>query len=158
MGEELERKFLVRNDDWREGAQGSLYRQGFLSTEPERTVRVRVAESRGWITVKGRGLGLRRPEFEYEIPVDDAQEMLERLCQRPLIEKLRYKLRVGDHLWEIDVFEGDNAGLVLAEIELRSEEEPFETPAWLGEEVTGDARYFNANLVAHPYRSWGQRA
>ena len=156
MGEELERKFLVVGDDWREQAQGTHYRQGFLSTVPERTVRVRVAAEQAWITVKGVAEGLRRPEFEYEIPVADAQEMLDRLCERPLIEKHRYKVTVAGHLWEIDVFEGDNDGLILAEIELQSEDEAFETPSWLGEEVTGDPRYFNANLVSQPYRTWAE--
>jgi adenylate cyclase len=154
MGEELERKFLVVGEGWRQGSQATDYRQGFLSTVPERTVRVRVAGNRGWITVKGLAEGLRRPEFEYEIPVGDAQQMLERLCERPLIEKRRHRLTVAGHVWEVDVFGGDNAGLVVAEIELRSEDESFEKPAWLGREVTGDPRYFNANLVVRPFRSW----
>ncbi len=154
MGEELERKFLVVGDGWRQGSQAMDYRQGFLSTVPERTVRVRVAGNQAWITVKGVAVGLRRPEFEYEIPVDDARQMLDALCERPLIEKRRHRLTVAGHVWEIDVFEGDNAGLIIAEIELRSENEAFEAPPWLGREVTGDPRYFNANLVARPFRSW----
>jgi adenylate cyclase len=154
MGQEIERKFLVRGDAWREGATGTAYRQGFLSTVPERTVRVRIAGSRGTLTIKGRTVGARRVEYEYPIPLDDAEHMLTELCERPLIEKVRYRLAVGAHTWEIDVFEGDNAGLVVAEIELEREEEPFEKPAWLGEEVTHDARYFNANLVKAPYTTW----
>lgn len=154
MGEEIERKFLVASDSWRERAEGEPYRQGFLSTEPERTVRVRVAGSRASITIKGKSVGARRTEFEYEIPVADAQRMLETLCKRPLIEKVRYKVVVDDHTWEIDVFEGDNAGLVVAEIELGREDEPFERPDWVGEEVTDDPRYFNANLVARPFGTW----
>jgi adenylate cyclase len=154
MGEEIERKFLVSGEAWRETAEGTRYRQGFLSTEPERTVRVRVAGTRGSITVKGKSLGARRAEFEYEIPVADAERMLDTLCKRPLIEKVRYVLGVGAHTWEIDVFEGDNAGLVVAEIELRREDEAFERPEWVGEEVTDDPRYFNSNLVANPYRAW----
>ena len=154
MGEEIERKFLVSGEAWREMAEGTRYRQGFLSTEPERTVRVRVAGPRGSITVKGKNLGARRAEFEYEIPVADAERMLDTLCKRPLIEKVRYVLAVGVHTWEIDVFEGDNAGLVVAEIELRREDEAFERPEWVGEEVTDDPRYFNSNLVANPYRAW----
>jgi adenylate cyclase len=154
MGEEIERKFLVSGEAWRETAEGTRYRQGFLSTEPERTVRVRVAGPRGSITVKGKNLGARRAEFEYEIPVADAERMLDTLCKRPLIEKVRYVLAVGAHTWEIDVFEGDNAGLVVAEIELRREDEAFERPEWIGDEVTDDPRYFNSNLVANPYRAW----
>ena len=154
MGEEIERKFLVSGEAWREMAEGTRYRQGFLSTEPERTVRVRVAGTRGSITVKGKSLGARRAEFEYEIPVADAERMLDTLCKRPLIEKVRYVLAVGAHTWEIDVFEGDNAGRGVAEIELRREDEAFETPEWVGDEVTDDPRYFNSNLVANPYRAW----
>jgi adenylate cyclase len=154
MGEEIERKFLVAGDAWRETAEGMRYRQGFLSTVPERTVRVRVAGLRGTITVKGKNLGARRAEFEYEIPVADAEQMLDTLCERPLIEKVRHTLTAGPHTWEVDVFEGDNAGLVVAEIELGSEDEAFEKPEWVGDEVTSDPRYFNSNLVANPYRTW----
>ena len=154
MPEEIERKFLVVGDRWREKAVGTAYRQGFLSTEPARTVRVRLAGSRGSITIKGKNIGARRDEFEYEIPAQHAQQMLDTLCKRPLIEKVRYTLPVGRHIWEIDVFEGDNAGLVVAEIELGSEDEAFEKPDWAGEEVTDDPRYFNSNLVAAPYKTW----
>ena len=154
VAEEIERKFLVSGEAWRETAEGTRYRQGFLSTEPERTVRVRVAGPRGSITVKGKNVGARRAEFEYEIPVADAERMLDTLCQRPLIEKVRYTLAAGPHTWEIDVFEGSNAGLVVAEIELSSEDEAFEKPEWVGDEVTDDPRYFNSNLVANPYETW----
>ena len=154
VAEEIERKFLVSGEAWRETAEGTRYRQGFLSTEPERTVRVRVAGPRGSITVKGKNVGARRAEFEYEIPVADAERMLDTLCQRPLIEKVRYTLAAGPHTWEIDVFEGSNAGLVVAEIELSSEDEAFEKPEWIGDEVTDDPRYFNSNLVANPYETW----
>ena len=154
MGEEIERKFLVATEGWRETAEGTRYRQGFLSTEPERTVRVRVAGPRGSITVKGKNVGARRTEFEYEIPVADAERMLDTLCKRPLIEKVRYTVAVAPHTWEIDVFEGENAGLVVAEIELRSEHEAFDKPEWVGDEVTGDPRYFNSNLVSNPYQTW----
>ncbi len=154
MGEEIERKFLVRGDAWRATAKSSAFRQGFLSTEPERTVRVRLAGERGWLTIKGITVGARRAEYEYEIPGDDAALMLETLCKRPLIEKVRHTLVVAEHTWEIDVFEGDNAGLVVAEVELAAEDEKFERPAWLGEEVTDDLRYFNSSLVQHPYKDW----
>jgi adenylate cyclase len=154
MGEEIERKFLVRNEAWRDSAEAVPFRQGFLSTEPERTVRVRLAGTRGTITVKGKTVGARREEFEYEIPAADAQSMLDSLCKRPLVEKVRYTVPLGTHVWEIDVFEGVNAGLIVAEIELSAEDEVFERPEWLGDEVTDDPRYFNSNLVAHPYRDW----
>jgi len=154
MGEEIERKFLVIGEQWRRTAEGMRYRQGFLSTEAERTVRVRIAGSRGSITIKGKNVGARRAEFEYEIPVTEAEQMLDSLCKRPLIEKVRYTLAIGPHTWEIDVFEGDNAGLVVAEIELGSEAEAFEKPDWVGKEVTDDPRYFNSNLVARPYSTW----
>ena len=154
MGVEIERKFLVASNAWRERAEATRYRQGFLSTEPERTVRVRVAGLRGSITVKGKNVGARRAEYEYEIPLADAERMLDTLCRRPLIEKTRYTLTAAPHTWEIDVFEGDNAGLVVAEIELGSEDEPFDKPSWLGAEVTDDPRYFNSNLVANPYGKW----
>ena len=154
MTEEIERKFLVTGDAWRAEASGTRFRQGFLSTDPDRTVRVRAAGARGTLTIKGRTVGARRPEYEYEIPLADAEQMLDTLCKRPLIEKVRFELRAGAHLWEIDVFEGDNAGLVVAEIELESEDESFERPDWIGEEVTDDPRYFNANLVESPFRTW----
>jgi adenylate cyclase len=154
MGEEIERKFLVVGEGWRQEATGTLYRQGFLSTEPERTVRVRVAGDRGWITIKGRTAGARRAEFEYEIPAADAQKMMETLCRHPLIEKVRYMVRTGGRVWEVDVFRGANAGLVVAEIELEAEDEAFEKPSWIGDEVTEDPRYFNSSLVEHPYSAW----
>lgn len=154
MGVEIERKFLVRGDAWKASATSCAYRQGFLSTEPERTVRVRVAGDRGSLTIKGITVGARRVEYEYEIPPADAARMLGTLCKRPIIEKVRHTLVVGDHTWEIDVFEGDNAGLIIAEVELATEDEAFERPSWLGDEVTSDPRYFNSSLVAHPYKSW----
>ena len=156
MGEEIERKFLVKEQSWRERAKGTVFRQGFLSTEPERTVRVRAAGGRGTLTIKSKSVGARRAEYEYEIPHSDAEEMLDTLCARPLIEKVRYVLEHGQHTWEIDVFEGDNAGLIVAEIELGAEDETFERPSWLGDEVTDDPRYFNSNLVSHPFKDWRQ--
>ncbi len=154
MGQEIERKFLVTNDAWRHNANGIRVRQGFLSTEPARTVRVRVAGDRGTLTIKGKTVGATREEFEYDIPCEQAEQLLDTLCLRPLIEKVRYVLREGAHCWEVDVFEGENAGLVVAEIELKREDEVFERPDWLGREVTDDPRYFNANLVKNPYPTW----
>lgn len=155
MGIEIERKFLVSSDDWRDLAEGIDYRQGYLSTVKERTVRVRTIRDRGYVTVKGISIGASRSEYEYEIPVEDAHEMLDALCERPLIEKRRYKIPQGPVTWEVDEFFGDNRGLILAEVELESADQPLELPDWIGDEVTGDPRYFNANLIAHPYSSWG---
>jgi adenylate cyclase len=155
MATEIERKFLVRNDTWRDGARGVAYRQGYLSTDPERTVRVRIAGERAFLTIKGRTRGATRAEFEYPIPVADAARLLDQLCRRPLVEKTRYTLRHGAHEWVLDEFHGDNRGLLLAEVELASEDEAFALPPWAGEEVTHDPRYYNANLIAHPYRGWG---
>ena len=154
MGKEIERKFLVKNDSWRGQVEGKRYRQGYLSTVKERTVRVRTADNKGFITVKGITVGASRSEYEYEIPFADANEMLDRLCERPLIEKTRYRIPQGDVAWEIDEFEGDNRGLITAEVELKDEHQSVTFPGWLGQEVTGDPRYFNANLVAKPFTTW----
>jgi adenylate cyclase len=154
MGTEIERKFLVRSDQWRVGAVGEIYRQGYLAADPDRTVRVRVAGDRGTLTVKGRAEGLARAEFEYEIPVQDADEMLDTLCLRPLIEKVRYRVPHAGRTWEVDEFVGENRGLVLAEIELGDAAETVELPGWAGREVSDDPRYYNANLVRHPFSRW----
>ena len=157
MAQEIERKFLVRGKDWRHGAVGVEYRQGYLSLRPERTVRVRVAGDRGWLTIKGKPVGARRAEFEFEIPLADALAMLQTLCEQPLIEKTRYRVVHGTATWEIDEFHGDNEGLCVAEIELGQEDELFDLPAWAGAEVTDDPRYANASLVREPYRDWRER-
>jgi len=154
MAVEIERKFLVRGDDWRPGASGEHYRQGYLSTVPERTVRVRVIADAGYLTIKGATLGATRSEYEYTIPVEDAHAMLDSLCLRPLIEKIRHTLEYRGLVWEIDEFAGDNAGLVIAEVELGSEDQAIALPEWVGDEVTDDLRYYNASLVANPYRNW----
>jgi len=159
MGVEIERKFRV-TDGWREraaalGVEGTRIRQGYLSVDPARTVRVRVAGGEAWFTVKGRTSGATRAEYEFAIAVAEANEMLDGLCLRPIIDKTRTRIPAGPNLWwEVDVFAGDNAGLVVAEIELESPEQAFARPAWLGREVTDDPRYFNANLLAHPYSKW----
>ena len=153
MGREIERKFLVTGDAWRKDAKGKRYRQGYLSLEPKRTVRVRSDGRKGAITIKGLSRGASRDEFEYPIPVKDANDLL-KLCERPLIEKTRFVVRHGGLTWEIDVFEGANRGLRIAEVELRSEKQRVALPAWVGSEVTHDARYFNANLVKHPFSRW----
>lgn len=155
MGLEIERKFLVVGDEWRSLAAGVEYRQGYLSTDKERTVRVRTVGEQGFLTIKGISRGAVRSEFEYEIPKSDADQLLDELCLRPIIHKKRHRIPYAGHLWEVDEFLDDNDGLVLAEIELDHPDEAFEVPPWIGDEVTGDPRYYNANLVAHPYRSWG---
>jgi adenylate cyclase len=152
---EIERKFLITGDDWRGLGQGTHYRQGYLSVEPGRSVRVRLAGDGAWLTIKGRTEGMARAEYEYPIPAAEAAEMLDTLCIQPLIEKVRYRIEHAGHTWEVDEFSGDNAGLVLAEVELAAPDEAVELPAWIGREVTDDARYYNASLQLHPYREWG---
>ena len=154
MPTEIERKFLVRGDRWRALGSGTAYRQGYLSTEIDRTVRVRTIADRGYLTIKGRSVGAARPEYEYEIPLEEANEMLDKLCKRPLIEKSRYKIEHRGFTWEVDDFAGENKGLVIAEIELSDEQQQFDLPDWIGEEVTGDPRYLNANLIRHPFSRW----
>lgn len=154
MAQEIERKFLTNNDRWKKGLEGRLFRQGYLSLVKERTVRVRLVGDLGLLTIKGITQGITRREYEYEIPADEAAEMLDNLCERPLIEKTRYLLDDEGFRWEIDEFHGENAGLVVAEIELESEGQDFPRPDWLGEEVSGDPRYFNSNLISHPFSQW----
>jgi len=154
VAQEIERKFLVANDDWRQHVTGSfVLKQGYLSTTPESSVRIRIKGKKAMLTVKGKNQGIRRTEFEYEIPIVDAEAML-LLCEGPLISKTRHLINQSTHTWEIDEFADDNKGLIIAEIELRTEKEPFEKPVWLGEEVSDDERYYNSNLVAHPYTRW----
>jgi CYTH domain-containing protein len=154
MAKEIERKFLVKGGGWRGLDPGQQYRQGYLSTIKERTVRVRTAGPKAFITVKGITLGATRSEYEYEIPFSDASEMLDHLCQRPLIEKTRYRIMIDDVTWEIDEFDGENRGLITAEVELQDENQAISIPEWIGQEVTGDPRYYNANLVAQPFSKW----
>jgi CYTH domain-containing protein len=156
MAREIERKFLVVGEDWRGLADGTVYRQGYLSTVAERTVRVRVAGDRAFLTIKGLSVGAVRAEYEYGIPVPDADEMLDGLCEKPIVEKTRYRIPFEGWVWEVDEFAGVNAGLIVAEIELDSEAREFVRPDWVGDEVTGDARYFNANLIASPFSTWGE--
>lgn len=157
MALEIERKFLVDRNLWKPEGEGVAYRQGYLSRVEDRVVRVRIAGDAAFLTIKGRSEKFSRLEFEYPIPVEDAETQLDLLCERPLIEKTRYEQKVGAHAWTVDVFTGENDGLVLAEIELSSEDESFERPAWLGEEVSDDPRYFNSNLSISPFAQWGVR-
>jgi adenylate cyclase len=151
---EIERKFLVDQSKWRPKDSGTEFRQGYLSSAKDRIVRVRIAGGEGTLTIKGLTIGTVRSEFEYPIPAADAAMMLDRLCEKPLIEKTRHKEHVGDRMWEIDVFHGDNEGLTVAEVELVSKEEVVRPPDWILQEVSEDPRYFNSNLLKHPYRTW----
>jgi CYTH domain-containing protein len=153
MGIEIERKFLVEGDAWRVGASPSRIVQGFLSRDPERIVRVRLRDGEAFLTIKGKGSGLARVEVEVAIPAEEARQLLP-LCLPPLIEKTRHLVTWAGHLWEIDEFYGDNAGLVVAEVELAAEDEIFERPPWLGREVSEDFRYSNAALSERPWRDW----
>ncbi len=154
MPKEIERKFLLKNDNWRsQFTSRKIIKQGYLSTQKERTVRVRVLGEKGFLTIKGETVGMTRLEFEYEIPGDEAKELLQ-LCEKPLIEKERFIVLRGKLNWEIDIFEGDNKGLNLAEVELEDENQKVEMPDWVGEEVTYDSRYFNSNLVKLPFVRW----
>ncbi len=154
MAKEIERKFLVKDIAWRSQARGTRYRQGYLNSTKERTVRVRIIDEKGFLTVKGITRGAARVEYEYEIPVAEAQVMLDELCEKPLIEKKRHKIKYKGLTWEVDEFFGENRGLIVAEVELESENQKINKPAWIGQEVTGDARYFNANLIHHPFQKW----
>lgn len=152
MGVEIERKFRVA-DTFRPTGIGIEMTQGYLSRDPNKTVRIRTAGIQGFLTIKGKTEGARRLEYEYEIPLAEAQELLA-LCDEPLVEKTRYVENYAGHAWEVDVFHGANAGLIVAEIELASETEAFALPPWIGVEVTGLKRYYNAALIAHPYGVW----
>ena len=155
MATEIERKFLVINDDWRATADAGMdCIQGYFTTNKECSIRVRLTGDEANLNIKSATLGVARSEYDYAIPARDAGEMLRYLCIQPLIEKKRYHVRHDGHLWEIDVFSGANAGLVVAEIELAHINEPFSRPAWLGAEVSHDPRYYNVCLVQHPYKNW----
>lgn len=146
MGREIERKYLVKNDRWKTLVDNSYsIRQGYLSNHPDRTVRIRVKGNKGLLTIKGKNVGISRPEYEYSIPIKDAEEMFA-LCSTPLIEKIRNEIKLDNHIWEIDEFSGALKGLVLAEIELKDEQEQFDIPEWIGNEVSHDPRYYNSNL------------
>ena len=154
MGTEIERKFLLKGDSWRSLVKGTKYRQGYLSSTKERIVRVRTIDDKGYLTIKGITTGATRVEYEYDIPENDAMEMLDDLCEKPIIEKNRYKIDFAGFIWEVDEFFGENQGLIVAEVELESEDQRFEKPEWISDEVTGDPKYFNSNLVINPYIKW----
>jgi adenylate cyclase len=154
MGQEIERKFLTNSNAWKSLASGVLYRQGYIGTQAGHTVRVRIAGEMGFLTLKTKTVGICRSEYEYPIPLSDAAELLDQLCDRPLIEKYRYRVPIGDVIWEVDEFLGDNQGLTVAEVELESEDQFVALPDWIGAEVSGDARYYNSNLARVPFSQW----
>ena len=155
MAIEIERKFLVKSDLWKTSADpGTQYSQGYLVGSKNASVRIRIEGSKAYINIKSATIDITRQEYQYEIPLAEATEMLETLCEKPLISKIRYHINHDSHLWEIDVFSGDNEGLIVAEIELDNVNEVFSKPEWLGQEVSDDVRYYNVNLVKHPYKDW----
>ena len=154
MAKEIERKFLVIGNSWKEKAKGVFYCQGYLNSTKERVVRVRTIGEKAFLTIKGVTIGASRLEYEYEIPVKEANEMLKELCEKPVIEKHRYTLEYEGHNWEIDEFHGENEGLIIAEVELESEDEELKLPGWVDKEVTSDPKYYNANLITQPFKNW----
>ena len=157
MALEIEHKFLLANEEWRHEIQHSThYKQGYLSSGENSSVRIRISDHQAWLNIKSATIGNHRQEFEYEIPLADANTLLDELCHKPLVEKIRHFIRREPHIWEIDEFLGDNAGLIVAEIELLQINESFEKPAWIGLEVTEDLRYYNNNLTRNPYKNWKQ--
>ena len=157
MGKEIEKKFLVTSYEFKKLGKGILYRQGYISTESARLVRVRIEGNRAVITIKGAISSMSRREFEYGIPFEDAQNMLENLCLHPIIQKYRYKIDYEGFTWEVDEFLEENQGLLMAEIELEYETQDFRKPSWIGKEVTGDRKYYNANLVRYPFSHWSDK-
>jgi len=154
MGLEIEKKFLIKNDNWKQFvSEEKEITQGYLNANPNRTVRVRIAGKLGFLTIKSKSKGSVRSEFEYEIPIEDATELIE-LCEKPILSKTRFIVKFENHKWEIDVFEKENKGLVVAEIELSKEDEFFLTPDWIGKEVTEETKYYNSQLIENPYSEW----
>lgn len=159
MAVEIEKKFLLKNNNWRKlVAQSVRYKQGYFSTNKKSSIRIRVTDNSASLNIKSATLGITRNEYDYPIPLDEAEEMLEQLCNRPLLEKTRHFLMHDGNKWEIDEFLGDNQGLIVAELELEHPEQTFSKPDWLGEEVSDDPRYYNVCLVTHPYKDWGQNS
>ena len=155
MAVEIERKYLLKNDNWRGIVDnGTEYIQGYLVGSKNASVRIRIEGDHAYLNIKSATLGVRRQEFEYPVPLDEAREILETLCEQPLIKKKRYHVTFGGNTWEIDEFEGENAGLIVAEIELPDEDIMPDLPDWVGEEVSDDPRYYNVSLVKHPFKKW----
>ncbi len=155
MAIEIEHKFLIISNSWKNFVERSSdYKQGYLVSDASRSVRIRLSDNCAWLNIKSATIGIARQEYEYEIPREDGLKMLDSLCEKPFVEKTRYFVPNGKHLWEIDVFSGDNDGLVVAEIELSEVGEHFDRPSWLGKEVTEELKYYNNSLCKHPYKHW----
>lgn len=154
MGIEIERKYLVKSDEWKSSGVKKLYQQGYLLIDKTKTIRVRTIEDTAYLTIKGASSGISRSEFEYEIPVEDAKFMLANLCEKPIIEKYRTKIELNELIWEVDEFVGDNTGLIIAEVELKNEYQKIVLPDWIGKEVSGNRQYNNSYLVKNPYKNW----
>ena len=155
MGKEIERKYLIDKEKWQkvEKPKGDYYRQGYLLTDPQKTIRVRLTDTDAYLTIKGLSIGATRPEFEYKIPTNEAKELLDNFAISELI-KTRYKISLGNHIWEVDEFLGKNEGLIVAEIELQHEDESFAIPEWIAKEVTSEEKYYNSRLSVQPFKSW----
>ncbi len=154
MAIEIERKYLVKSDDWKSLATKKYYQQGYLLISKSLTIRVRIIEDKSYITIKGASKGISRSEYEYEIPIKEAEDIIQSLCEKPLIEKYRTKINIDDVIWEVDEFLGENEGLVIAEVELKNEGQKINLPAWIGDEVSGNPKYSNSYLVKHPFKRW----
>ncbi|MEQ1543575.1 CYTH domain-containing protein [Methyloglobulus sp.] len=158
MAIEIEHKFLLANEDWRQHVKKSVkYKQGYLSSQPTSSIRIRISDNQAWLNIKSATIGTERLEFEYEIPLSDADEIINTLCRKPLIEKIRHFVTNDRNIWEIDEFQGENQGLIVAEIELSKVGQNFTKPHWLGAEVTHDLRYYNNNLALNPYINWSNK-
>jgi adenylate cyclase len=157
MGKEIERKFLIDISKIESPGSGSHIKQGYISTTDNTAVRVRVKGDIAYLTLKGENKGATRSEFEYESPLQDANEIIEELCSGPVIDKTRYLVENGSHTWEVDVFHGDNDGLIVAEVELESETEAFDLPSWVASEVTGQVKYYNSSLLDNPFSNWSKK-
>jgi adenylate cyclase len=155
MGQEIERKYLIHAEKWKQldKPAGQNYRQGYLLTDPQKTIRVRLTDTAAYLTIKGISVGATRAEYEYEIPKQDAIELLDKFAISEL-SKVRYKIDYHCKVWEVDEFLGDNAGLIVAEIELKSEDESYDIPDWIAQDVTGEDKYYNSNLTKHPFKNW----
>ncbi len=154
MAKEIERKYLIKNNNWKSQIHTShTIKQGYLNLEPSRTVRVRIIGPKALLTIKGKSIKITRLEFEYEIPMDDALQLLQ-LCEKPLLEKIRHEIHLNNLIWEVDEFEGDNEGLIIAEVELKDENQTIDLPDWIATEVSHDPRYYNSNLIKTPYKNW----
>lgn len=154
MSKEIERKFLVKNDEWKKLGKTEFYQQAYLVIENSKTIRIRTIGNTAFLTIKSSAINFSRDEFEYQIPIEDAKYMIENICEKPAIEKYRTKIEINDCIWEIDEFVGENEGLIVAEVELKSENQKIDLPDWIGQEVTGDHRYNNSYLVKHPFKDW----